>query len=498
MKRRFTLLAALFMLLTTGLAWGQTRDEVVAYTLDGTITGGTNSYATESEIIQNNLTWMVMGNTTTNPWRIGGKNLTGENRPVYSTGTISDNITKIVVTHGTASSITVNSMTLVVSSNADFSDPTSTLTGDFAASSTTTFTRPSATDWSGKYFKIIYNVTVSGSTNRYLQFTKAEFYKEDSGGGQETVATPTFSPAAGTFTEAQNVTISCTTEGATIHYTLDGTDPTANSDTYSTPLAISETTTVKAIAMKQGMSNSSVASATYTIQQLTSITTIAGLWDFAETVGTTATQVSVTFNDWYVSGVKSNQAIITDGQYGFVIYQSSHGFTAGDKLSGTVVCNALMYQNHYAELTGVKASNLTVTSGQEVPVLTTTINDLEVRNYGTPVNLGTLTYNGSAFVDGSQNTITPYNNFNLSPNPISSLVSDKQYNVKGVYIVYWQSNNQTQQIAPRSADDFEEVTGGHSYLHSCRRRIHRGSERDHRLHYGRRHHPLHYRWYQSY
>ena len=454
MKRSFTLMLAAFLMLMTNFVWGQTREEVVAYTLDGTITGGTNGYATESEITQNNLTWMVMGNTTQNPWRIGGKSLTNENRPVYSTGTISDNITKIVVTHGTASNVTVNSMTLIVSSNADFSNPTSTLTGDFVANSTTTFTRPSATDWTGKYYKIIYNITITQTSNKFLQFIKAEFYKEN--GGMESVATPTFSPAAGTYTTAQNVTISCETSGATIYYTTDGTAPTTSSSVYSSPIAISETTTVKAMAAKSGMTNSSVATATYTITQLTEITTIAGLWEFANTVGTTATQVSVTFNDWYVSGVKSSQAIITDGQYGFVIYQSGHGFTAGDKLNGTVVCNALMYQNHYAELTGVKATDLTVTSGQDVPVLTTTINDLEVRNYGTPINLGTLTYNGTAFVDGSLNTITPYNNFNLSPNPISSLVSDKQYTVKGVYIVYWQSGNPVKQVAPRSADDFEE------------------------------------------
>lgn len=452
MKRSFTLMLAAFLMLMTNFVWGQTREEVVAYTLDGTITGGTNGYATESEITQSDMTWMVTGNTTMSPWRIGGKNLSGVDRPLYSTSAMSDNITKVVVSNGTATA-TVNSMTLYVSSSADFSNPT-TVAGSFTASSTTTFERPTNADWTNKYFKIVYNVTTGGS-NQYAQFVSAQFYKES--GGQQTVATPTFSPAAGTYYEAQNVTISCTTDGATIHYTLDGNDPTTASATYSSPIAISQTTIVKAMAAKSGMTNSSVATATYTITQLTEITTIAGLWEFANTVGTTATQVSVTFNDWYVSGVKSSQAIITDGQYGFVIYQSGHGFTAGDKLNGTVVCNALMYQNHYAELTGVKATDLTVTSGQDVPVLTTTINDLEVRNYGTPINLGTLTYNGTAFVDGSLNTITPYNNFNLSPNPISSLVSDKQYTVKGVYIVYWQSGNPVKQVAPRSADDFEEV-----------------------------------------
>ena len=296
------------------------------------------------------------------------------------------------------------------------------------------------------------------------------------GGGQQSVATPTFSPAAGTYTEAQNVAISCTTAGATIHYTLDGSTPTANSATYSTPIAISETTTVKAMAVKTGMTNSNVATATYTIQQVTTITTIADLWEFANTVGTTQTTVNVTFNNWYVSGVKSTQVTITDGQYGFVIYQSNHGFTIGDKLNGTVTCNALLYQNHYAELMGVHASDLTVTPGQEVPGLTTTINALEVRNYGTPINLGTLTYNGTKFVDNSANTITPYNNFNINPNPISSLEANKQYNVKGVYIVYWPSGGgQTQQVAPRSADDFEEVIVPTNYTVSVAQGITNGT-----------------------
>ena len=81
-----------------------------------------------------------------------------------------------------------------------------------------------------------------------------------------TAATPTFTPAAGTYNEAQTVSIACSTEGATIHYTIDGTTPSESSPVYSTPLNIEETTTVKAIAMKEGYNNSNVATATYTIQ----------------------------------------------------------------------------------------------------------------------------------------------------------------------------------------------------------------------------------------
>ena len=79
-----------------------------------------------------------------------------------------------------------------------------------------------------------------------------------------TVATPTFSPTACSFYPTTNVTLSCATSGATIRYTLDGSDPTAESAVYTAPIALSATTTVKASAFADGMNASAVATATYT------------------------------------------------------------------------------------------------------------------------------------------------------------------------------------------------------------------------------------------
>ena len=82
----------------------------------------------------------------------------------------------------------------------------------------------------------------------------------------ESVAAPTFSPAGGTYTTAQNVTISCATGGATIYYTTDGSVPSTSSTKYTGAIPVSSTTTIKAFAVKDGMNASAVSQAIYTIK----------------------------------------------------------------------------------------------------------------------------------------------------------------------------------------------------------------------------------------
>lgn len=96
--------------------------------------------------------------------------------------------------------------------------------------------------------------------------TRANSIKINYSASSSSCKTPTFSPAAGKYTSAQDVTISTTTDGATIYYTTDGTNPTTSSSSvYSTPISVSATTTIKAMAAKEGMTNSNVATATYVI-----------------------------------------------------------------------------------------------------------------------------------------------------------------------------------------------------------------------------------------
>jgi hypothetical protein len=117
------------------------------------------------------------------------------------------------------------------------------------------------------------------------------------GGGSNTVETPAFSPAAGTYATVQNVTITCATAGATIHYTLDGSTPTASSPTYSNAMPVTTTTTIKAFAMLAGMTDSAVASATYTLQAGTPvISPPAGTYATAQNVTITSATPTATIH----------------------------------------------------------------------------------------------------------------------------------------------------------------------------------------------------------
>jgi hypothetical protein len=134
------------------------------------------------------------------------------------------------------------------------------------------------------------------------------------------VATPTFSVAAGTYTSAQTVSISDKTAGATIYYTLDSSTPTNKSSKYSTPLPVNQTTTINAIAEAAGYSNSTVATATYTIAIPAAATPV-----FSPAVGTYTTAQTVT---------------LTDATSGASIYYTTNGTTP--TASSTLYTGAIM------------------------------------------------------------------------------------------------------------------------------------------------------------
>lgn len=113
------------------------------------------------------------------------------------------------------------------------------------------------------YYKGAYYLSINNNDWNSGSKTDATTYQNIVWPESPQLAAPTFSPAGGEYTSAQNVTIS-TADGATIYYTTDGTDPTTSSTKYESAITVSKTTTIKAIAVKDGHT-SSIASATYTL-----------------------------------------------------------------------------------------------------------------------------------------------------------------------------------------------------------------------------------------
>jgi len=187
MKKLLLKTMLLLCALVAGMSSAWAEDEKF-YTLTPK-TGTNNSYAGDCDVDVDGITWNLTGNSTLTPWRIGGKSLSNVDRALYSKTAISENVSKIEVTHGAASNITVNSWTVIVATDAEFTNIVSTLTPSFEASTTTTINRPAGKDWTNCYYKFVYNVTVEDkNSNKYLQFSEAKFYKDADSGSSDPVA----------------------------------------------------------------------------------------------------------------------------------------------------------------------------------------------------------------------------------------------------------------------------------------------------------------------
>jgi hypothetical protein len=117
--------------------------------------------------------------------------------------------------------------------------------------------------------------------DKLLLTTNVNFVPQGSGPAENArlVEAPTVSPKGGEYEGSVTINLSTDTEGANIHYTLDGSKPTAASARYNGPFLLQETATVKAIAVLAGSSASGVSTVTY------SVTPIAGSGEFQQATG---------------------------------------------------------------------------------------------------------------------------------------------------------------------------------------------------------------------
>lgn len=179
---------------------------------------------------------------------------------ITSNAALADKISSVAVTIDKMTVSSVNSIKLSVAGNSDFTDAVDVTADskDFKAGGCTlNFTV--ATPAADKYYKLIFDCAAA-SDNGVIQLSKVVFSGEAGESPEYKVATPELTMEKGEW--GYQVVMTCATEGAAIHYTLDGTAPTAASDLYREPVSIMGEQTVKAIALK-GEDTSAVITKTF-------------------------------------------------------------------------------------------------------------------------------------------------------------------------------------------------------------------------------------------
>ena len=266
-------------------------------------------------------------------------------------------------------------------------------------------------------------------------FTNIGTHKMDGFSADETKVASVTSSVTGTEVKAgTEVTLTTATEGATIYYTVDGTEPTAESTVYSAPIAINANTTIKAFAVADGLEDSDVETFVYTIIQPKTIAEVRSMnvGDYALTTG-------------IVTAVLGKNIYIQDETAGIVLYGSLN-VQPGDEVEAAGIVEDY---NTLLELI-VNAEDVTVIGKKEVPAATVlSAADLQEKYEGMLVKVNKVnaeSYSGGNYTMVDQNG----DSFQVRPSVAEWLETDTAYDsITGVLGAF----KGTYQLIPRTEAD---------------------------------------------
>lgn len=193
-------------------------------------------------------------------------------------------------------------------------------------------------------------------------------------GDEESVAMPTFSPPAGTYYGSVWVSISTVTPDATIHYTLDGSDPTENSPVYTEPIEVDESMTIKARGYADDLNPSLISTAVYTINYPVQVNDMATLRDSPQdgTVYALSNEVVLTFQQSF-----RNQKFVQDNTGGILIDDQPGTITTdyqvGDGISN--LTGTLSTFGNMLQFSPVQDPGTATSQNNPITVITITLSD---------------------------------------------------------------------------------------------------------------------------
>jgi hypothetical protein len=267
MKRKLTFLLTAFLLLTGMTSWGQLRSTITDQ-LDRELTGVTGTSYTSWEGKTSNSEAVYAGQSAGGNESIQLRS-NNSNSGIITTAS-GGTITNVTVTwnENTANGRTLN----VYGSHTAYTSPTELYDAATQGTMLGTIVNGTSTELE---ITDSYEYIGLRSASGAMYLTEIDITWEAEGGVPPTpnVAAPTFTPAGGTYYEAQTVSITCTTEDATIYYSLASENGPWM--VFASPITINETTTIWAYAVKEGYNDSPVVNATYTISNAPSVITIA-------------------------------------------------------------------------------------------------------------------------------------------------------------------------------------------------------------------------------
>jgi alpha-tubulin suppressor-like RCC1 family protein len=249
---------------------------------------------------------------------------------------------------------------------------------------------------------------------------------------------PAFSPNGGTFTTGTSITMSTATAGAAIHYTVDGSTPTAVSPVYSTPIDIATTLTVKAVATRPGWTDSTVRSATFTMNFGTlgppTLAPAPGGYEGQITV-TMAAQEQSTIRYTTNGASPTATSTVYDGPVTLTSTTTIKAkafradYTTSVETFGTYTIVAVPPVFSRASGTYPPGTSVTITDSDPGTTIRITLNGLDPTNSDTAVQSGTTLLVGSftlkarAFKTGSSNSTVASAAFELTEPLGSGMVS---------------------------------------------------------------------------